>query len=141
MIKELLLLFPLICPAYSMDDIIQVDSPLPKTRVVNNDILEDSFTRIERTEESYMVKTAFCCRISGNVVDVIGSITGYCTAGLATMSALPGVADDVKRYLAIAAGVGGVVTGILHNIKPLVDRISKEKQERAEALHNKHLGV
>jgi len=140
MIKVLLLLFPVICPAQSMDDLILTDSPVPKTRAVN-DTLEDSFTRIERTEESYMVKTAFCCRISGNVVDVIGSITGYCTAGLATMSALPGVADDVKRYLAIAAGVGGVLTGILHNIKPLVDRLSKEKQERAEALHKKHMGV
>lgn len=93
---------------------------------------------IERNEEIFDRRTAICCRISGHIVDVVGSVSSYITAALAGASAIPGITDDTKRYLAIGAGIGGLVSGVLHNIKPLVERIAKEKEERAEVIHQKH---
>ena len=90
-------------------------------------------------EKRFSEKTAFCCRISGNVVDVSGSIISYASAGLATISAFDSLPSHVRTGLAISAGIGAILAGVLHNLKPVVHKIAKEKQERAEELHRRHL--
>ena len=99
----------------------------------------DNFHHVQEVEERFSVKTAFCCRISGNVVDVSGSIISYVSAGLATISAFDSLPSRVRTGLAISAGIGAILAGVLHNLKPVVHKIAKEKQERAEELHRLHL--
>lgn len=101
----------------------------------------DGLHQVEMEEEAYTARTAFCCRISGNVVDISGSIVSYVTSALASASAIPYFTEDVRIGLAISAGVGGLVAGVLHNMKPIVVRIAQEKQQRAEELHLKHSKV
>lgn len=140
MIKRFLcvLLYGVICStANSMDDQVIVPVEQMQKKVIQSDQHEKEMQEIENFEEKFNAESAVCCRISGNIVDVFGSLTGYITAALATASAMP-IGDDIKLGLAIAAGIGGLASGVLHNIKPMVDRISKEKEERAKALHDKH---
>lgn len=101
----------------------------------------DSFHRIELAEERMSIKSALCCRISGNIVDVTGSIISYSAAGLATASALNSIPSEIKTFLAISAGACAIVAGVLHNLKPIVHKIAKDKQDRAEEIHSRHSSV
>lgn len=98
----------------------------------------DNFHHAQEVEERFSVKTAFCCRISGNVVDVSGSIISYVSAGLATISAFDSLPSNVRTGLAFSAGIGAIIAGVLHNLKPIVHKIAKEKQEQAEKLRLLH---
>ncbi|AIK95899.1 hypothetical protein [Candidatus Odyssella acanthamoebae] len=100
-----------------------------------------SLREVELAEEACSAKGAFCCRISGNLLDISGSIIAYATAALAGASVIDTFPEHVRKTLALAAGIGGLATGILLNLKPTIDRIAREKQARAEALQKKYSRV
>ncbi len=98
-----------------------------------------SLHEVELVEAAYSAKGALCCRISGNLIDICGSMVAYATAALAGASVIDSFPEHVRKTLALAAGIGGLATGILLNLKPTIDRLARENQKRAEALQRKHL--
>ncbi|MBW8308064.1 MAG: hypothetical protein K0M45_00220 [Candidatus Paracaedibacteraceae bacterium] len=54
---------------------------------------------VELAEEAYSAKEAFCCRISGNLIDISGSIVAYATAALAGASIVDSFPEHVRKLL------------------------------------------
>lgn len=101
----------------------------------------DGLHQVEQIEENCTARGAFCCRMSGYIIDFSGSATGYLSAALAGASSISSIDEDTRTKLAISAGITALISGLLHNIKTIVHKIAKEKQDRAEELHRNHTTV